>query len=244
MSKQRLQKIIAQAGVCSRRKAEILLAQNRVEVNGEKAHLGDKADPSSDNVYVDNLPVVKKLEHKVFLLNKPIGVISSCKDPHGRTTVLNLLPAKLCKGLHPVGRLDLNSRGAILLTNHGELTLRLTHPRYSHTKTYHVKVEGIPSKGTLKEWRDGVILNGQPTLKASVHLLQSTKEQSLLKIILKEGRKRQIRRVAKLLGHPIVDLQRIAIGPIQLNNLQEGQWRELRQSEYLMLTKLSNPKDS
>jgi len=243
MSKQRLQKIIAQAGVCSRRKAEILLAQNRVVVNGEKAHLGDKADPCSDNVYVDNLPVVKKVEHKVFLLNKPIGVISSCKDPHGRLTVLSLLPANLRKGLHPVGRLDLNSRGAILLTNHGELTLRLTHPRYSHAKTYHVKVEGIPSKETLKEWRNGVILNGQPTLKASIHLLQSTKEQSLLKIILKEGRKRQIRRVAKLLGHPIVDLQRIAIGPIQLNNLQEGHWRELTQSEYLMLTKSSDVKE-
>ena len=235
MTKLRLQKIIAEAGICSRRKAEILLTQNRVRVNGNEAKLGDKADPSSDEIIVDNYHLQNTLEEKVILLNKPIGVISTCDDPQGRLTVLDLLPLKERTGLHPVGRLDLHSRGAILLTNQGGLTLQLTHPRYSHTKTYRVWVEGVPSKNTLDTWRDGVMLSGKNTLKAEVQLIESKTEKSLLNIVLKEGRNRQIRRVASILGHQVIDLQRIAIGNIKLNNLEEGNWREVKKEEWSLL---------
>ena len=232
MAKLRLQKIIANAGICSRRKAELLLVQNRVLINGETAKVGDKADPKLDQIYVDNHPLLNQLETLIFLLNKPKGVVSTCKDEYGRVTVLDLLPLHLRKGLHPVGRLDFKSRGAILITNHGELTMQLSHPRYSHTKTYNVLVKGIPSVATLEKWRSGVMLDGKITLEASIELLKSKKDQSLLKIILKEGRNRQIRRTAEQLGHPVLDLQRTAIGALQLNDLAEGNWRRINLSEF------------
>ena len=232
MTKQRLQKIIAEAGICSRRKAEILLTQNRVRVNGKEAKLGEKADPDSDKIFIDDYRLQNTLEEKVILLNKPVGVISTCDDPQGRLTVLDLLPTEERRGLHPIGRLDLHSRGAILLTNQGGLTMQLTHPRYSHTKTYRVWVEGVPSKITLDAWRDGVMLSGKNTLKAEVELIESKTEKSLLNIVLKEGRNRQIRKVASILGHQVIDLQRIAIGNIKLNNLEEGTWREVKKEEW------------
>ncbi len=237
MTKVRLQKIIAEAGLCSRRKAEILLTQKRVVINGQIAQLGEKADPDLDTIFVDDYRLSKNYKFKVFLVNKPRGVISTCHDPYRRKTVLELLPPIHRKGLHLVGRLDLNSRGAILLTNHGELTLHLTHPRYSHTKTYHVWVKGIPSKNTIKEWRNGVNLNGLYTKKASVKLLDLKQNKCLLRIILKEGRNRQIRRVAELLGHQVIDLQRTSIGGLELCDLQEGSWRELKQEEWNILMK-------
>ena len=236
MAKLRLQKIIADAGICSRRKAEILLTQRRVVINGQPAKLGDKADPIIDEIIVDKYLLDKKLSRKVILLNKPVGVISTCSDPYGRTTVLSLVPPILRKGLYPVGRLDSNSRGAIILTNNGELTLQLTHPRFSHKKTYHVWIKGLPSRKTIKRWRSGVDLNGKITMRASVELLQSTKTKSLLQIIMKEGRNKQIRRVAELLGHSVIDLQRTAIGELQLKDLKEGSWRHLESKELDLLT--------
>ena len=229
MSKLRLQKIIANAGICSRRKAEILLIQNRVGINGKIAKLGDKADPELDEILLDNYPLgIKKNNHKLILLNKPKGVISTCNDPQGRITVLDLLPKGLQKGLHPIGRLDIESRGAILLTNHGQLTMELTHPRYFHSKTYHVLIQGILSLNTLREWRNGIMLDGKRTMKASVELLDSTMNTSLLEVTLKEGRNRQIRRVSELFGHKVIDLERTAIGELQLNGLKEGSWRNLK----------------
>ena len=146
MSLNRLQKIISESGLISRRKADLLIKQGRVTLNGKRASLGEKADPAYENILVDGRDLPKKLNHKVFLLNKPYGVISSCQDNHGRKTILSLIPSHLRHGMHPVGRLDLDSRGAILLTNNGDLTLRLTHPKYSHTKTYLVWVSGRPSQ--------------------------------------------------------------------------------------------------
>ncbi|WP_320668034.1 pseudouridine synthase [Prochlorococcus sp. MIT 1307] len=244
MPKLRLQKILSEAGICSRRKAEALLSQNRVIINGKTAQPGDKADPKLDIIFVDNLQVINRTEYKVILLNKPIGVISTCSDPRGRTTVLDLIPEKFRKGLHNVGRLDLSSRGAILLTNDGDLTLQLTHPRYLHTKTYNVWVEGVPSNKAIKEWENGLILDGKLTMNASVKLLKCEPHKSLLKIILKEGRKRQIRRIATILGHPVIDLQRTAIGSIKLNNLHEGDWRKLKPEECKLLKKTSISKYS
>ena len=235
MSINRLQKIISDSGLLSRRKADLLIKKGRVTLNGRQAIPGDKADPNSDIILVDGRDLPKKSTHKVFLLNKPYGVISSCQDDFGRKTILNLIPAHLRCGMHPVGRLDFDSRGAILLTNNGELTLRLTHPKYSHTKTYLVWVSGRPSPLILDNWREGVLLDGKMTMPARIELLEKMNRTTLLKVILREGRNRQIRRIAALLGHPVQDLQRISISNINLNGLKEGKWRELKQKEWISI---------
>ena len=231
----RLQKIISNSGLISRRKADLLIKQGRVTLNGRQAYIGEKADPSSDHILVDGKDLPKKLNHKVFLLNKPLGVISTCQDNHGRKTILNLIPTNLHRGIHPIGRLDSDSRGAILLTNNGELTLRLTHPKYSHTKTYLVWISGQPSQSILNRWRKGIYLDGKITMPANIEVIKRINYKTLLKVIIKEGRNRQIRRIAKLIGHPVQDLQRIAISNIKLNGLPEGKWRELNINEWISI---------
>ncbi len=235
MSVFRLQKIISESGIYSRRKADLLIKQGRVSLNGRQAIIGEKADPYSDHILIDGRDLPKKLNHKVLLLNKPYGVISSCKDNHGRRTILNLIPSDLRLGMHPVGRLDFESRGAILLTNNGDLTLRLTHPRFSHPKTYLVWVNGQPSKSILENWRKGLLLDGKMTMPATIEVMDIVKNKTLLKVILKEGRNRQIRKIANYIGHPVHDLQRIAISNIQLNGLGEGNWRELKKNEWISI---------
>ena len=232
MTRQRLQKLIAAAGLCSRRRGEEWLQDGRVTVDGRVATLGDQADPDHQLIEVDGVPLTSTQEPRVLLLNKPVGVICSCRDPQGRATVLDCLPPQERPGLHPVGRLDADSRGALLLTDQGELTLKLTHPRYSHAKTYRVLVRGIPSSKALRYWRDGLELDGRVTRAARVRFLQSRGASSLLEVQLKEGRNRQIRRVAELLGHPVIDLQRVAIDDIQLDDLAEGSWRRLDTREW------------
>lgn len=223
---------MAAAGLCSRRRGEDWLQAGRVTVDGRVASLGDQADPNSQLIEVDGVPLISVQEPRVFLLNKPVGVICSCRDPQGRATVLDCLPHQERSGLHPVGRLDADSRGALLLTDQGELTLRLTHPRYNHAKTYRVLVRGIPSSQALRRWRDGLLLDGRLTRPARVHCLRSRGASSLLEVELKEGRNRQIRRVAELLGHPVIDLQRVAIDGIRLDDLAEGCWRRLNAREW------------
>ena len=232
MTRQRLQKLIAAAGLCSRRRGEEWLQDGRVTVDGRVATLGDQADPDHQLIEVDGVPLTSTQEPRVLLLNKPVGVICSCRDPQGRATVLDCLPPQERPGLHPVGRLDADSRGALLLTDQGELTLKLTHPRYSHAKTYRVLVRGVPSSKALRYWRDGLELDGHVTRAARVRCLQSRGASSLLEVELKEGRNRQIRRVAELLGHPVIDLQRVAIDDIQLDDLAEGSWRRLDTREW------------
>ena len=231
----RLQKIISESGLISRRKADLLIIQGKVTLNGRQAIAGEKADPFIDNILVEGKDLPKKLTHKVFLLNKPLGVITTCQDDHGRKTILSLIPSNLRQGMHPVGRLDSDSRGAILLTNNGDLTLRLTHPKYSHTKTYLVWITGQPSQILLNNWRKGIPLDGKMTRPASIETIKVLNQKTLIKIILREGRNRQIRRIANLIGHPVQDLKRIAISNIKLNGLQEGKWRELKRSEWVSL---------
>ncbi len=231
----RLQKIIAESGLLSRRKADLLIKQGRVTLNGKKAMIGEKADPSYDHILVDGKGLPTKQDHKVLLLNKPLGIISTCKDNFKRKTILSLIPQDLHQGIHPVGRLDSDSRGAILLTNNGDLTLRLTHPSYSHTKTYLVWVSGRPSQSKLDNWRRGILLDGKMTMPAKIEVMDIINQKTLIKVILKEGRNRQIRRVATLIGHPVKDLQRIAISNIKLNGLREGDWREIEKSEWISL---------
>ena len=223
---------MAAAGLCSRRRGEDWLQAGRVTVDGRVASLGDQADPNSQLIEVDGVPLISVQEPRVFLLNKPVGVICSCRDPQGRATVLDCLPHQERSGLHPVGRLDADSRGALLLTDQGELTLRLTHPRYNHAKTYRVLVKGVPSSRALERWREGLLLGGRQTRPALVRRLQARGASSLLEVELKEGRNRQIRRVAELLGHPVIDLQRVAIDGIHLDALAEGCWRRLDATEW------------
>ncbi|WP_216902715.1 pseudouridine synthase [Synechococcus sp. CCY 9618] len=234
MGAERLQKLMAAAGLCSRRQAETWLNEGRVRVNGDLARLGDRADPGCDRISVDGQPLVLPATNLTLLLHKPPGVLCTCRDTHGRSTVLDLLPPQLRegRGLHPVGRLDADSRGALLLSNDGNLTLRLTHPRYGHRKTYRVWVEGWPRHATLERWRAGVPLDGLPSRTVDLQRLHHHRGCTLLELVLREGRNRQIRRTAEILGHPVRDLQRVAIGPLHLKDLPEGAWREVEPREW------------
>jgi pseudouridine synthase len=164
-----------------------------------------------------------------LLLHKPLGVLCTCHDPQGRPTVLDLLPLELRqgRGLHPVGRLDADSRGALLLSNDGDLTLRLTHPRFGHRRTYRIWVEGQPGPATLERWAAGVSLKGLASQPVEIRLLERHRDASRLELVMREGRNRQIRRTAALLGYPVLDLKRVAIGSLRLADLPEGHWREV-----------------
>jgi pseudouridine synthase len=234
MPEERLQKLIAAAGLGSRRQAETLLQAGRITVNGRVAQLGERADPDRDAIALDGQPLRPAAQPLVLLLNKPAGVVSSCNDPEGRPIVLDLLPAELAQGqgLHPVGRLDFHSRGALLLSNNGALTLQLTHPRYEHSKTYRIWVRGRPSHEVLDRWARGVPLDGRPSQAVTIRCLEQQQDACQLELVMHEGRNRQIRRTAMLLGHPVLDLQRVAIGPIELGNLPEGRWRRLDPQEW------------
>ena len=240
----RLQKIIAKWGIASRRQAEKMIELERVRVNGVLAHLGQKVDPDKDIITIDGKTIfAEERPNLIYLLvNKPPEVVSTCYDPQGRRTVLDLLPKKLRsgKGIHPVGRLDADSTGALILTNDGELTFKLTHPRHSIPKTYRVLVKGHPPEKALQMWRKGVFLDNRKTRTAQVQLIEKQIGKSCLEIILKEGRNRQIRRVAQQLGYPVIQLHRTAIGSIQLQlprkeYLSSGSFRYLTEQEVLYL---------
>lgn len=229
MAQERLQKLIAGSGICSRRQAETLLREGQVRVNGCVAQLGEQADPERDQISIAGQPLAPAPAPLTLLLHKPPGVLCTCHDPQGRPTVLDLLPDhwRHQAGLHPVGRLDADSRGALLLSNDGDLTLRLTHPRYGHRKTYRVWVGGHPSAATFQTWRQGVPLDGVASAPVDVRPLQHSRHATLLEVTMHEGRNRQIRRTADLLGHPVRDLLRVAIGSVALGQLAEGHWRRL-----------------
>ena len=243
---QRVQKILSQWGIASRRQAEKMITAGRVSLNGKTIDLGTKADPQQDIIAIDGQPLQPESRPSLvyLLLNKPPGVLSTCFDPQNRPTVLDLLPPTLsqAQGIHPVGRLDLASTGALLLTNDGELTLKLTHPRYHLPKTYLVWVKGYPQPQTLKKWRNGVNLEGKKTLPAQVEMIQKLPEKTLLKIVLQEGRNRQIRKMAQMLDHPVISLHRTAIGPIHLNRdkkqVTRGKYRFLEAKEIQDLKKV------
>ena len=245
---ERVQKLLSQWGIASRRQAEQMILEGRVRLNGEIAHLGQKADPLVDRVEVDGSWVqsADRPAGITLLLNKPAGVVCTCFDPQHRTTVMDLLPQEVQhgQGVHPVGRLDVESTGALLLTNDGELTFKLTHPRYHVAKTYQVLVEGSPSLTVLQQWRQGVLLAGRKTWPAVVKVLHRTVDYTQLEIILNEGRNRQIRRVADQLGHPVLSLHRSAIGSIQLESLSSpilssGSYRVLKDFEITLLKQVS-----
>lgn len=242
---ERVQKLLSQWGIASRRQAEQMILAGRVTLNGTIAQLGQKANPAIDQLTVDGV-VIRPAQRPAFiylLMHKPAGVLSTCTDPWQRPTVLDLLPPSLAEGqgIHPVGRLDADSTGALLLTNDGALTFHLTHPRHHIPKTYEVWVEGYPTESVLQQWRQGVMLSGRRTLPTKVTVLQtSPHRKTRLQVVLTEGRNRQIRRVAEQLGHPVLQLHRTAIGPIQLqaagtDQLSSGQYRSLKDLEIRFL---------
>ena len=236
MESEKLQKIMARAGLGSRRHNEEMISAGRVTVNGRVAKLGDRADAETDEILVDGEPLrVQKL--KYIMLNKPKGVLSSTEDElaEGRKTVRDLVDVE--GHLYPVGRLDMQSEGLILLTNDGDLAHRLTHPRYGHKKIYRAWVERQPSQKTLQKWRSGVMLDEKKTLPCEVEILSRGSYVVELKIVLREGRKRQIRRVASQLGHPVRRLVREQIGAIRLSKVQPGEWRYLTGQEVKALKK-------
>ncbi len=234
----RLQKLLADHGVASRRKAESLIASGAVRVNGAVVQaMGTRVDPGRDAVEVEG-QVLKVAPLPLYiLLHKPIGYLSTCTDPHGRATVLDLLPETLQsgQGLHPVGRLDYDSSGALLLSNDGEFTFQMTHPRHQLSKTYAVWVSGRPTATVLRQWAAGVLLEGRLTLPAGVCRQAEEANGTRLEITLTEGRNRQIRKVGDLLGHPVRRLHRTAIGPLVLGDLAVGAHRVLTSSEVQQL---------
>jgi 23S rRNA pseudouridine2605 synthase len=240
MTEERIQKLLAQAGLGSRRACEEYLTEHRVTVNGKVVELGAKADPIRDVIKVDGKRVHFESKRIYLALNKPIGVVTTNADEFGRKTVRDLIPLE--GHLFPVGRLDADSEGLVLLTNDGDLANALTHPRYEHEKEYRVLVEGEPSASTLKAWRHGVLLEGQMTAPANVEVTGGDRGVTWVRVTMHEGRKRQIREVAGMLGHPVKYLQRVRIGPIRLLNLKPGEWRHLSASEVKLLQGLIEPR--
>jgi 23S rRNA pseudouridine2605 synthase len=232
----RLQKVLARAGVASRRACEELIAARRVRVNGQVATLGDRVDPEHDLVELDGAPLALATGLVHYLLNKPAGVVTTAEDPQGRRTVVDLVPAE--PRVFPVGRLDLDTEGLLLLTNDGELAHRLTHPSFGVDKEYLAEVEGRPSRGALRRLREGVELEDGPTAPAQVSLVEPT----VLRITIHEGRNRQVRRMCEAVGHPVRRLVRTRIGPLAERRLAPGEWRELSPDEVRALARATTPR--
>jgi len=235
---ERLQKILARAGVASRRAAEELIAAGRVTVNGRVAGLGDRADPARDAIKVDGKRVQLPSRHRYLLLNKPRAVMSTVSDPEGRPTVIDLVPPALRKALVPVGRLDFLTEGLLLLTDDGDLAQRVAHPRYGCAKVYEAKVEGEPGERALAKLRGGIVLHGRRTTPAKIvrHRPRGGRpaepgSSSWWRVELHEGRTRQIREMFQRVGHPVLRLRRVAIGPITDSSLPLGAVRELTERE-------------
>jgi pseudouridine synthase len=228
---ERVLKIMTRAGIGSRRACDDLIRQGRVKINGRVAQLGAKADPEVDTIEVDGKSLRNAEPLTYVAIYKPLGVLSS-PDVSGedRPWVRDLVPIR--GRLYPVGRLDADSEGLVLLTNDGGLTHRLTHPRYEHGKTYRALVEGSPAKGTLDRWRRGGLkLDDKGIAPAKIKVLGSRGKNTWLRIVMHEGRKRQIRRVAEQLGHPVLKLKRTHIASLALGDLKPGEWRRLSSQE-------------
>ncbi|HEX2621927.1 MAG TPA: pseudouridine synthase [Phototrophicaceae bacterium] len=235
--KERVQKLMAQANVGSRRACEELIRQGRVRVNGQTIHLGDQADPLDDVIEVDGDRLkFEMLLKRYFAINKPMNVLSSNSSTYDdeRTPVRDLIPFE--GHLFSIGRLDAESDGLMVLTNDGEMTNQLTHPRYQHTKTYKVVVYGTPTQQVLDTWEQGVYLEEGLTAPCSIRVQQREADVTVMKIVMIEGKKRQIRRVAAQLGHPVKRLTRTHIGKLELGKLKPGEWYELNEEEVKLMT--------
>lgn len=229
---ERLQKILSQAGIASRRASEQLMIEGRVTINGQTVReLGTKADPSADDIRVDGRRVKMAEKLRYILLNKPKGYVTTRSDPERRATVMDLLRG-VREYVYPVGRLDYDTEGLLLLTNDGDLAARLTHPRHEVPRVYEVKVAGIPDAHDLDRIAKGVTIDGRRTEPAKVEIGPGRREdQATLRITISEGRNRQVRRMFESIGHPVDSLKRVSIGPLKDKTLKVGYWRELMPGE-------------
>ena len=240
----RLHKLIAEAGVASRRAAEALMRDGRVTVNGAVVSTpGAKADPGADDVRVDGRRIGAG-RRRYLLLNKPRGVVTTRSDPQRRRTVIHLLSG-VRESVYPVGRLDYDSEGLLLLTNDGALAARLTHPRHRVERVYEARVRGVPDASALKRLAGGVVVDGRRTSPAAASLVSAGRgragDQSLIRIGVTEGRKHQVRRMCEAVGHPVVRLRRVAIGPIRDRSLRPGEFRDLTPGELAALRRAVEP---
>lgn len=227
---ERLSKLIAAAGVTSRRRAAELIRSGRVRVDGRVVlEPGAQVDPEQSRVEVDGTQL-RREPRRYAILNKPRGPLSSVRDDRGRTTVLDLLPG-MKERLYPAGRLDADTEGLLLLTNDGDLTHRLTHPRHGIEKVYEAEVKGRPSRAALGRLSRGMMLEEGPTGPARTRLLRGGEETSLLELTVHAGRKRMVRRMLAAVGHPVVALRRTRVGPLVLGDLKPGEWRHLTREE-------------
>jgi len=232
---ERLQKFIARCGVASRRKAEAMISAGRVMVNGKiVTELGVKVDPEQDKIRVDGEEIRIEADQVYILLHKPEGYVTTVSDPRGRLTVLDLIidsPSLHKVRLFPVGRLDFNTTGLLILTNDGALAYALTHPSHQVDKTYEAWVQGVPAERGLKALREGILLEDGITAPAKVEILKVKEGNARLRLIIHEGRKRQVRRMCQAIGHPVRELKRIAFGPLGLGRLKPGAYRTLSAKE-------------
>ena len=241
----RLQKIIAQSGLASRRAAEKLIADGRVTVNGETVvEMGTKADPSRDDIRIDGRRLKSPERHRYILLNKPAGYVTTRSDPQRRRTVVDLLVG-VKEYVYPVGRLDYDTQGLLLLTNDGDLAARLTHPRHEVDRTYEARVAGMPDDEAIERLRRGIPLDGRRTRPADVTVINRGRrdDDGVLHVTIREGRNRQVRRMLEAVGHPVRSLRRTRFGPLTLRGLQPGTWRELTAPEVEKLKKWKSGKE-
>ena len=250
---QRLQKILSQAGVASRRAAEKLIAEGRVTLNGKTVlEMGTKADGETDDIRVDGRRLKAPERKRYILLNKPAGVVSTRSDPQRRRTVIGLL-AGVREYVYPVGRLDYDTEGLLILTNDGDLAARLTHPRHGIERSYEARVAGMPDEAALQQLREGIPLDGRYTLPAEAALLNARRDtkggpkgpqphqrEGVLQLTIREGRNRQVRRMCEAVGHPVRELTRTRIGPLTDRMLKPGAWRDLTAGEVTKLQALAN----
>lgn len=238
---ERVQKILREWGIASRREGEKMILEGRVKVNGVTVKLGDQANAQRDKIEVDGKILSPKQKPSLIylLVNKPKGYICTCDDPRQRKTVMDLLPSELKSGcgIHPVGRLDRNSTGALILTNDGALTVHLTHPRYHHPKTYLVTLKGKMPDRLVRKWAQGFMWEGKQTLPADIIINYRDQEKTQMEIVLWEGRNRQIRRIAELFGYPVISLHRSAIAFLTVSSLSSGKYRHLTPAEIRQLMK-------
>jgi 23S rRNA pseudouridine2605 synthase len=240
MELERLQKIIAHAGFASRREAESMIREGRVTVNGKVVtELGTKASPGQDHIKVDGKLITRPETHRYILLYKPREVTSTVNDPEGRKTVIDLVKG-VRERIYPVGRLDYQSEGLLLLTNDGDLAYKVSHPKHGSVKTYHVKVRGVPEERIIGKLERGITIEGKRTVPCEIARMKTTgrgedEGNSWYEVRLREGRNQQIRKMFKAVGHPVSKLRRVAIGPIADPRLSAGEWRELTAREVKML---------
>jgi pseudouridine synthase len=241
MAQTRLQKILSSAGVASRRAAEKLIVEGRVSVNGTTiTELGTRADPDTDDIRVDGRRIARP-RRRYIALHKPRGYVTTRSDPEHRRTVLDLVGAG--EYLYPIGRLDYDSEGLLLLTNDGEFAEHLMHPRYAVEREYEARVRGVPEARALKRLAHGITIEGRRTAPADVQVVETGRgargDQTIISVVLHEGRTRQVRKMCEAIGHPVVRLRRVRIGPVRLGTLKPGEFRDLTRAEVRQLDALT-----